>query len=249
MDDPGRRQRVALQALRGSGPTDSLLCRPRRDEPFLPYPHDLMGVPSRSVGCCRRCRNRRSGPASSRTGGRAARGSADAGFAGTSRSPQPARARSGPFAVTCRTMFLPFRDRPHTWVKPRKSNVVPTVSGWRPSGRLSRKSTRRVLSGWSVSPYRPRRLPSTASTRLRGRDVLERHHRIVGVPDQGTALSGAAAPRSRTIRPARSAGRCSRAAARSRRLAGCPRSCDAGRPLPAPPPSAICRSSVGRRRP
>ncbi len=32
-------------------------------------------------------------------------------------------------AVTCLTMFLPFRDRPQTWVKPRKSKVVPSVSG------------------------------------------------------------------------------------------------------------------------
>src|SRR5215471_3826400 len=36
-----------------------------------------------------------------------------------------------PLAVICRTMFLPCRDRPHTWVRPRKSNVVPPVSGWR----------------------------------------------------------------------------------------------------------------------
>src|SRR6185295_4355947 len=69
-------------------------------------------------------------------------------------------------AVICRTMGLPFRDRPQTWVKPRKSNVIPPVSGWRvPSACIGRKSTSRVLSGWSVSPYRSRRLPSTARTR------------------------------------------------------------------------------------
>jgi hypothetical protein len=34
-------------------------------------------------------------------------------------------------AVTCRTMSLPFRGRPQTWVRPRKSKVVPSVSGWR----------------------------------------------------------------------------------------------------------------------
>ena len=65
------------------------------------------------------------------------------------------------------TMFLPFRDRPQTWVRPRKSKLVPSVSGWRaPSVICARKSTRRVLSGWSVSPNRARRLPRTASTRL-----------------------------------------------------------------------------------
>src|SRR5208337_2226836 len=54
-----------------------------------------------------------------------------------------------------------------TWVRPRKSKLVPSVSGWRaPSVICGRKSTRRVLSGWSVSPHRARRLPRTASTRL-----------------------------------------------------------------------------------
>jgi hypothetical protein len=37
----------------------------------------------------------------------------------------------------------------------RRPNEVPSVSGWLvPSGRLLRKSTKRVLSGWSDSPYR-----------------------------------------------------------------------------------------------
>src|SRR5271166_302562 len=54
-----------------------------------------------------------------------------------------------------------------TWVRPRNSKLVPSVSGWRaPSVICGRKSTRRVLSGWSVSPHRARRLPRTASTRL-----------------------------------------------------------------------------------
>ena len=52
-----------------------------------------------------------------------------------------------PLAVTCRTIALPFRDRPQTWVRPRKSKVVPSVSGWRaPCNLFGRKSTRRVLS-------------------------------------------------------------------------------------------------------
>src|SRR6516225_5073192 len=63
------------------------------------------------------------------------------------------------FAVTCRTTFLPARDLPQMWEKPRKVNEVPSVSGWLvPFGLLLRKSTKRVLSGWSVSP--DRRLPA-----------------------------------------------------------------------------------------
>src|SRR6516225_10653320 len=50
-----------------------------------------------------------------------------------------------PLAVTCRTMSLPFRDRPQTWVRPRKSKLVPSVSGWRvPCNLFGRTSTRRA---------------------------------------------------------------------------------------------------------
>jgi hypothetical protein len=81
-------------------------------------------------------------------------------------------ARAERFAVTCRTTFLPVRDLPHTWEKPRKVNEVPSVSGRSvPFGRLLRKSTNRVLSGWSVSPYRARRLPKTPRTRLASRNT------------------------------------------------------------------------------
>jgi hypothetical protein len=31
---------------------------------------------------------------------------------------------------TCRTTFLPFRDLPQMWQKPRKVNVVPSAFGW-----------------------------------------------------------------------------------------------------------------------
>ena len=63
--------------------------------------------------------------------------------------------------------------------------MVPSVSGWRaPLYLFGRKSTRRVLSGWRVSPYRARRLPRTDSTRLASIDVVERHQRVVGEPDK-----------------------------------------------------------------
>jgi hypothetical protein len=55
---------------------------------------------------------------------------------------------------------------PNTWVKPRKSKLVPSVSGSRSLSVVKgRKSTMRALSAWSVSPKRARRLPTTARTR------------------------------------------------------------------------------------
>ena len=55
----------------------------------------------------------------------------------------------------------PLRDLPHRWVKPRKSNrfcvSCPPVTG--------RKSTQRVLVGWSASPCYAKRAPRAASTR------------------------------------------------------------------------------------
>src|SRR5580693_7361592 len=74
-----------------------------------------------------------------------------------------------------------------TWQKPRKVNVVPSVSGWSlPSGRLLRKSTKRVLSGWSVSSYRASRLPNTSRTPLGILKVCERHHGVISKTDKGT---------------------------------------------------------------
>ena len=43
---------------------------------------------------------------------------------------------------------LALQDVPQTWVKPRKSKVVPFAAGCCPCGRLNRKSTKRVLVGW-----------------------------------------------------------------------------------------------------
>src|SRR6516225_7039164 len=69
-------------------------------------------------------------------------------------------------AVRCRTTFFPFCDFAQTWVKPRKSNGGALQSGCVPPWRSGRKSMKRVLSGWSVSPYRSSRFPSTSRTRL-----------------------------------------------------------------------------------
>src|SRR5271166_5472802 len=94
------------------------------------------------VECCRQRRSRRSGPASLMTGGDAGRGWTSRRFRHQSLTAASARAKRL-LAVTCLTMFLPFRDRPQTWVRPRKSKLVPSVSGWRaPSVICGRKSTR-----------------------------------------------------------------------------------------------------------
>jgi len=108
------------------------------------------------------------------------------------------------------------------WVRPRKSKLVPSVSGWRAPCRLcGRKSTRRVLSGWRVSPYRARRLRPTARVwRHRCCRTPSARRRQTG---QGrTPLSDAVSPRSRTIRPTHGAGRRSRGRARLHPLAGSP---------------------------
>src|SRR6516165_4413503 len=124
------------------------------------------GRTSLGVDSCLLCHSRRNGPASSRSNVRAGRGWFGAGSSDT----KPCARAYRFFAVTCRTTFLPARDLPHTWVKPRKVNEVPSVSGWLVAfGLLLRKSTKRVLSGWSVSPYRASRLPSTPRTRLASR--------------------------------------------------------------------------------
>src|SRR5262249_1206640 len=74
------------------------------------------------------------------------------------------------------------------WEKPRKVNEVPSVSGGLvPCGRLLRKSTKRVLLGWSVSPYRARRLPNTPRTRLASRKSSNAITAIVSEADKGTS--------------------------------------------------------------
>src|SRR6185369_9600750 len=81
--------------------------------------------------------------------------------------PTPSRDRRQRAGVPALRRYLPHHifacpRLPHTWVKPRKVNEVPSVSGWLvPFGLLLRKSTKRVLTGWSVSPCRASRLPST----------------------------------------------------------------------------------------
>jgi hypothetical protein len=109
--------------------------------------------------CCRQCRSRQSGPASSRPGGRAVRGPVGAGCPDTTRSPQPEHGRTG---------FWPLPAVPCACLSATcPKHEVPPESGWPVrSGRPSRKSTKRVLSGWSLSSYRSRRLPRTARTRL-----------------------------------------------------------------------------------
>ena len=143
-------------------------------------------------------------------------------------------------------LSLPFCDLAHTWVRPRKSNAVPSVSGWHEiCDQDGRKSTRRVLSGWRVSPYRARRLPRTDSTRLAS-SILS------------NAISASSANRTRMHSPLRrgftsvsnhsSSTWCRKIFERQGEMtpfAGSPRSCGAGDRLQRLLLSAIYRSSVG----
>ena len=81
---------------------------------------------------------------------------------------RPARAALAKraFAVVRRSTRNPRWDGTPRWVNFRKSNVPAEL---RPEGGFARKSTKRVLSAWSVSLWRPRRLPSTASSRSQSR--------------------------------------------------------------------------------
>ena len=149
-----------------AGPSDhALTITPR--QPLAPDFAPLDWRTNASVDRCRQRHSRRSGPASSEDRWRCWSRTDQWRFS-RHQSLTAATARANRLlAVTCRTMSLPFRDRPQTWVRPRKSKVVPSVSGWRAiCDPFGRKSTRRVLSGWRVSPYRARRLLRTDSTRL-----------------------------------------------------------------------------------
>src|SRR5262249_53757773 len=89
------------------------------------------------------------------------------------------------FAVTCHTTFLPFRDFPHTWQKPRKVNEAPSVPGWLvASGRLLRKSTRRVGMERELVPSKT--LGQYIQNPLGILEVRERHYGVVGETDKGT---------------------------------------------------------------
>ena len=89
-------------------------------------------------------------------------------------------------AVTCRTMFLPFRDRPQTWVRPRKSKLVPSVSGWRaPSVRLWAEVDEACLVGMEREPKPRKTLAQDRQDALGVDNIVERHDRIVSEPDKG----------------------------------------------------------------
>src|SRR4051812_5303160 len=165
MDDPGRWQRALLQECRQTRPGVGALTIPSR-QPSLPDPHNLVGIPEYPSTVSRHAIIGVVAPHHRRKVGMLDGDRPMPVIPAPVRHP---RQRSGIAALG--------RDRPDH-VDPfarlapdmgeaRKSNVVPFAAGWWvPSGRLKRKSMRRVLSGWSVSPYRARRLPRTARTRV-----------------------------------------------------------------------------------
>ena len=98
---------------------------------------------------------------------------------GTSQSTACQRASETALSPSlCRTTSFPCRDLPPHVGEAEEVERSPALlpGGTCHLGRLKRKSMKRVLSGWSVSPYRARRLPRTAKTRLALEEVLERHH-------------------------------------------------------------------------
>src|SRR6476659_9288787 len=159
MDDPGCWQWVTREEIIQSIPVEPTPTIPTR-QPFLPDPDDLIGVPAQSFDVARDAVVGIVAPHHHRQMGvLVPDGLMPVG-------PTPICNRRQRAGVTALARYLP-----HAWVKPRKVNEVLSVSGWLvPFGLLSRKSTKRVLSRWSVSPYRASRLPRTPRTRLASRE-------------------------------------------------------------------------------
>src|SRR5262249_43130256 len=103
VDDPSCWERVSLQEVRKPIPWESA---PASRQQLLPGPCNLVGVPAKSSKVTRYAVVGIVAPAFSLPIGHAARGSTDVG--------------GSFFAVTCLTTFLPFRDFPQMWQKPRR---------------------------------------------------------------------------------------------------------------------------------
>ena len=83
-------------------------------------------------------------------------------------------------------MSLPFRDRPQTWVRPRKSKLVPSVAGWRALCRpLWAEVDEACLVGMEREPIPRKTLAQHRQDPFGVDDVVERHHRVISVPDKG----------------------------------------------------------------
>jgi len=244
VDDPGCRQRVTLSERGELVPKEPTPAIPPR-QPFLPNPHDLIGVPAYSSKVARYAV----------VGIVAPHHRAQMGALVRDRlmpvAPAPVRNRRQRAGVTVLCRYLPH----HFLACPRLApDVGEAEEGERgtirlqmvsPICRLLRKSTKRVLSGWSVSPYRARRLPKTPRTPLGIEEVLERQHGIVSEADKGTspretwAHLGLKPFVQHVVQE-----KCSRGRVRSHRLVGSLRSRGAGGPPPGLLLSATYQSSV-----
>ena len=87
-------------------------------------------------------------------------------------------------------MFLPFRDRPQTWVRPRKSKLVPSVSGWlRALSSLWAEVDEARLVGVEGESIPCEALAKDRPHAFGVINVVERHQRVVSKPDKGAPPS------------------------------------------------------------
>ena len=138
-------------------------------QPFLPDPRDLPGVPAYSLKVTR----------SAVVGIVAPHHRGQMGvLVGDGLMPvhpTPSRNRRQRSGVTVLCRYLSHHiltcPRPTPYVGEAEENERGTIRFRMvsPIWSVVRKSTNRVLSGWSVSPYRARRLPKTPRTRLASR--------------------------------------------------------------------------------
>src|SRR5437762_1143189 len=163
MSDPGAQQGMALQKVNIRGPREALAARapveplvPETKDPPIELPQTsvvrrasvvLVVAPQFRIEVCCCC----------------ATGSCRCSRH-HSATALKARARRFFIDLTC-TVNFPLRLRAHLWVKPRKSNVAGLIPNRAAVARVLRpNSTRRVFSGWSVSPNFANLLGSTRNT-------------------------------------------------------------------------------------
>src|SRR6185312_213547 len=91
------------------------------------------------------------------------------------------------FAVTCRTTFLPARDLPHTWVKPRKVNEAIRLRMVSPIWPVVAEINEARLNGMECESMPCKPLAQHAKDPLGIEEFLERHHGIISEADKGTS--------------------------------------------------------------
>src|SRR5450759_5323497 len=92
------------------------------------------------------------------------------------------------FAVTCRTTFLPARDLPHTWVKPRKGErCTIRLRMVSPIWSVAAEIDEARLVGMECESIPCKSLAQDAKDPLGIEEVLECHHSVISKTDKGTS--------------------------------------------------------------